>query len=140
MFLVVTLACLSLFMSSCSDPYEPMPDPTEMLGDVMFWTNSDYFGGRIKVTFRNATMTLTHYYSTSTPSCGSQGCATYENVPIGTYSYHAENSWYTWNGEITVREGQCSKMRLYVSKGVTSANEDAFDDYGTSDVSFELYE
>lgn len=138
LLLMVALTSLSFFMSSCSDPYEPTPDPTEMLGDVMFWTDANYSGGRISVTFRSATMTITRYYYKGTPDCGSQGCATYENVQIGTYSYHAENTRYTWNGEVTIREGRCSKMRLIVDKGKTFATEDAFEDHETSDISFEL--
>lgn len=138
--LMVALTSLSFSITSCSDPYVPTPDPTEMLGDVMFWTDANYSGGRINVTFRNATMTITKYYYNGTPDCGSQGCATYENVPIGTYSYHAENTRYTWDGEVTIREGRCTKWRLYVNKGVTSSHDDTFDDAETTDFSFELTE
>jgi hypothetical protein len=138
--MIVTLASLSFFMTSCSDPYEPTPDPIEMLGDVMFWTDANYSGGRISVTFRSATMTITRYYYNGTPDCGSQGCATYENVPIGTYSYHAENTYYTWNGEVTIREGRCTKWRLYVDKGKTIDQEENPDDFEQEVESFVLGE
>lgn len=137
--LMVTLASLSFFMTSCSDPYEPTPDPTEMLGDVMFWMddNPQY---DVAVTLRNSRMYITKYYPSSTPNCGNNGCATFENIPIGTYSFHAENKVYTWNGEVTIRYGECSKMKLNINKGKTLANENVFDDYETTDVSSELSE
>lgn len=139
--LIAALVSLLFFVPSCSkNPYQPTPDPTEMLGDVMFWTDANYSGGRISVTFRSATMTITRYYYNGTPDCGSQGCATYENVPIGTYSFHAENTRYTWEGEVTIREGICSRKKLIVSKGETSAYDDTFDDAETTDFSFELTE
>lgn len=114
LLLILALVSISFSISSCSDPYEPTPDPTEMLGDVMFWMDDRTY--EVTVTFRNARMDITRYYPNETPDCGAAGCATFENVPIGTYSYHAENSKYTWNGEVTIRSGQCSRMKLNVSK------------------------
>lgn len=88
------------------------PDP---YGDVMFWMD-DFTVFDVTVTFRKAKMDITKYYSSGIPSCGANGCATYENVPTGTYSYHAENYLYTWNGEVTIKSGQCSRMKLNISK------------------------
>lgn len=61
-------------------------------------------------------MQITRYYN-ELPYCGANGCATYENVPIGTYSFTASMGLTVWNGEVTVREGQCNSMRLRMNKG-----------------------
>ncbi len=98
---------------SCQE--EQTVDPTEMLGDVTFFTDCPLGNGVIYVTFRNATMQITRGYG-DTPSCGAQGCATFENVPIGTYSYKATMGLTVWNGEVTIYEGLCSKINLRFCK------------------------
>lgn len=81
-------------------------------GQGMFWIQSDLGCGNITVTISGVSKTITSYYSSS-PSCGSSGCATY-NLSPGTYVYTASCSGYTWGpSNITISSGGCSKMQLY---------------------------
>lgn len=89
---------------------------SEKKGDVMFWTRENT--QIITVTFRNSNRTISTRYTSSTPDCGYSGCATYNDVPTGTYSYHAENLYYYWDGSVTVRKDECTKMQLSIYKAV----------------------
>ncbi len=98
---------MTIFLPSCSELVSK--------GDVVFWT--DESTKIITVTFRDSDKRITKYYY-STPDCGDSGCATFNDVPTGTYKYHAENLYYYWDGRVTVEEDECSQMLLYVSKAV----------------------
>lgn len=90
-------------------------------GDMMFWTDAStqYV---IDVTFRGSEKTISSYYTSTPSNCGATGCATFENVPAGVYSYYAENVLYYWEGTVTVLADQCSKMLLYASKATRKDN------------------
>lgn len=85
-------------------------------GDVMFWID-DSNPWVTQVEFRNSKKSITKYYYSTPSSCGASGCATYNDVPKGTYSYYAENEYYYWSGSVTVTKNNCTKMRLYAKKG-----------------------
>ncbi|MEZ4878530.1 MAG: hypothetical protein R2801_00005 [Chitinophagales bacterium] len=83
-------------------------------GNVVFWTASDL--GQITVSINGQTKTITQYYSTSSPSCGSTGCATF-NLPAGTYSFTASSYKGNWSGSVTVNSGGCSSRQLTGTSG-----------------------
>lgn len=89
-------------------------------GDVTFWQNEN--SRIITVTFRGVDKQITKYYPDYNPSCGASGCANYTNVPVGNYTFHAENFWHSWNGDISVTEGNCSKMLLKFDKAKQKLN------------------
>ena len=80
------------------------------MGKAMFWYNST--GTNATVTIGGYVGYITMYYPTYDPICGDAGCATF-NLPIGTYSYHAESTWSTWDGYVTISKNGCSKILLY---------------------------
>lgn len=86
-------------------------------GEAMFWVQSDLGCGSITVDiYGHGSKTITSYFSSGTPDCGSGGAATY-NLSAGTYNYSASCSNQTWEGTITVEAGSCSKMQLTGSGG-----------------------
>lgn len=87
---------------------------TPQNGNVVFWQSES--SRIITVTFRGVDKKITKYYPSYDPTCGSDGCANYYDVPAGNYSFHAENTWNYWNGDITVRAGECSMMHLSFNK------------------------
>lgn len=93
----------------------------EKTGDVMFWTDASTTY-TITVTFRGTDKNITKYYTSTPSNCGATGCATYYNIPKGTYSFYAENLLYYWSGTITVQSDVCNKMMLYHSKAMKKEN------------------
>lgn len=85
-------------------------------GQAMFWIQSDLGCGNVTVYISGVSKTITSYYASGAPACGSSGCATY-NLSPGTYAYTANCTGYSWGTSspsyITVTSGGCSKMRLY---------------------------
>ena len=81
-------------------------------GEGMFWVASDLGVGSITVTCNGITQTISSFYKTGTPSCGSTGCANF-NLSAGNYSYAASASGYTWSGTINVSSGGCSRVQFY---------------------------
>ncbi len=115
LLLTLTLPIILFLFTTCNT------DPTKMYGDIMFWTdiniNSNH--SAISVTFRSVTRRITRSYRVK-PACGSEGCVTFEQVPIGTYSYYATDNLGYWEGEVTVYYNKCSTMKLVSSfKGIT---------------------
>lgn len=88
---------------------------TKPVGDAMFWISQSTYV--VSVTLLGNTKTIDLYYSSSTPTCGDAGCANFLNIDTGTHSFYAENSLYWWSGTITVRDDDCSKIRLYFDEG-----------------------
>jgi hypothetical protein len=84
-------------------------------GQGMFWTATDLGCGSINVVCGGITRSITGYYG-SVPACGASSAATFD-LPAGTYSYSASCSNKTWNGNITISSGACSKIQLTGSGG-----------------------
>ena len=91
----------------------------------MFWmdNSSQYV---VTVTFRGHDKDITYYYHSMPSNCGANGCATFNDVPAGTYSYYAEShdNVHYWEGHVTVTKDQCFKMRLYIGKALMKKNID----------------
>lgn len=87
---------------------------TPQYGNVVFWTSEN--SSTITVTFRGVDKKITKYYPGYDPTCGSDGCATFYDVPVGNYSFHAESFWSSWNGDVTIKEDICTKMHLTFKK------------------------
>lgn len=99
-------------------------------GEAVFWTDADYGVGYISVYVSNSYVgEISGFYSSVTPECGDSGCVTIEKDP-GTYSFHATANSAYWEGSITIFNGNCSKIRLYVSKGncLLEAGDDSEND------------
>src|ERR1700739_3933133 len=56
-------------------------------GNVTFWSSNVITNG-VDVTINNQTLHISQFFPSSTPSCGQQGCASF-NLPAGNYSYTA---------------------------------------------------
>jgi len=94
---------------------------TANMGELVFWT--DGYGPIIEIYFWEEFVgQITSYYY-SAPECWSSGCVTLE-LPGGVYyEWYAEQAAYPnllWNADyeygITVNEGSCKTMLLYVSE------------------------
>lgn len=85
---------------------------SQQTGQVVFWENTTTFGPcpATNVTISGYTQQITQT-STTTPSCGAAGCATFTLNP-GTYSYSASCSGTTKTGTVTIYANQCSKVQL----------------------------
>jgi hypothetical protein len=81
----------------------------ELAGQIVFWTSEDF--GDITVKCNGREHTITYLYYSGLPDCGDVGCATFNLMP-GTYEFSASNGYDNWEGEVTVIENLCSKMRL----------------------------
>ena len=93
-------------------------------GQGMFWINTDQGCGNITVVCNGITRTISSFYA-SAPSCGASGCATFDLSP-GTYSYSASCTGKTWNGNITITAGGCSKVQLTSSGGGSTTGQGMF--------------
>jgi hypothetical protein len=84
-------------------------------GQATFWldSNINLANGNITVTCNGSYKTISGS-SSSTPDCGASGTATFTLKP-GTYSYSASAGTKTWNGEIKVTSGVCTKQKIEVS-------------------------
>ncbi|SFT01380.1 hypothetical protein [Sphingobacterium wenxiniae] len=84
-------------------------------GKVAFWVASDLGCGNITVTLNTGQQgTISSYYSSGTPSCGSSGNANFTLDP-GTYSFSASCSKYNWKGNFTVEKDGCLTNRLWIN-------------------------
>ena len=82
------------------------------MGSVTFWTSSDKSCGIITVTLSGrGTKWITKYYIGGSPACGSDGTATFADLPSGTYSYTASCIGRSWSGSVT-RTLSCHRIRL----------------------------
>ncbi len=122
---------MTFVLSSCKN------SDSSSTGDVMFWMDESN-PWITRVEFRNSIKSITKYYYTTPSSCGASGCATFNDIPKGTYTYYAENSYYYWSGTVTVSKNTCTKMRLYAKKGemkdkLDNVMESAPAELGTTD-------
>jgi len=80
-------------------------------GNVTFWVDSA--ANNIKVTLDGGSTHITTAYPTTTPTCGTLGCANFTLHP-GTYTYTAitaANIGYT--GSVIIGNDSCTLVRLY---------------------------
>lgn len=123
---IIVLASLLFFIPSCKDSNDG--GSSAHTGDAVFWTNYDLGTKKISVIFKSERAYITKSSSTS-PYCGKQGSATFENIPVGTYNYTATllaSTPKTWRGEVTIKDGRCIRTKLSVNKSgeTTACSED----------------
>ncbi len=117
----------SCIINGCTDPeatnYNPEATNDDgscvypnLKGEAVFWTDDDYGVGYISVYVSNSFEgKITGFYSSGVPDCGEEGCVTIER-DAGTYSFYATAEGGFWEGSITISNGICSTMKLWVNK------------------------
>ena len=89
---------------------------TEATGDIMFWMNSP--GYIVTVELDGIKKEINKYYPTYNPECGDEGCATFNDLPVGEHYYRAESYDGWWSGYITIEKGVCKRMLLLGEKAM----------------------
>lgn len=81
-------------------------------GDLTFWCIQDLGCGNIYVTLTSyGSGTVSAYYN-SDPGCQSSGCANFNSLGYGAYTYTAtSDGGCTWNGNIQI-SGSCNMLQL----------------------------
>ena len=91
--------------------------------NVTFWTN-DSDCNNITVNLYNSGYdeyrVITKVLS-STPDCGENGCASFEDINPGKYYYYAINDDFEWEGEINVNDA-CELVKLNESNAIEKYN------------------
>ncbi|MBG16194.1 MAG: hypothetical protein CL853_07565 [Crocinitomicaceae bacterium] len=80
-------------------------------GDVTFWQMTGSGFGVTVVEIDGVSSNITSEYP-DTPDCGASGCAVFNNLETGSYSYTASDGFDTWSGTVDISEG-CLTMELY---------------------------
>ena len=80
-------------------------------GDVTFWQYVDSGYGITVVEIDGVTSNITSEY-TSAPDCGAAGCAVFNGLESGVYSYTASDGCYYWSGTVDISSG-CLTVELY---------------------------
>lgn len=83
---------------------------TATTGEATVWVQSDLGCGNISVEVNGVGGTITSFY-TMDPGCNSSGSANFD-LPGGTYTINASCQGFTWNGTITVTNGECITLQL----------------------------
>jgi hypothetical protein len=83
-------------------------------GKLTFWANQDLGCGYITVTVTSyGSQSLSSYYSSGNPGCGASGCANFNNLAYGAYSYSATSNGCTWNGNVQLSQS-CYTLQLTI--------------------------
>ena len=95
----------------------------EKTGSAVFWVD-DNPQFDLVVTIGLVQRCITKYYPNPdyTPTCGSEGCATFENIPPGTYRFRAENQLYRFEDDIVILSGVCKVAHLNIVKAEKKEN------------------
>jgi len=80
-------------------------------GNVTFWQKTGSGFSITVVNLNGVSSNITSEYA-SAPACGTSGCAVFNHIATGTYSYAASDGTSTWSGTVNVTEG-CTAMKLY---------------------------
>ncbi|MBI1835802.1 MAG: hypothetical protein HYR91_00905 [Flavobacteriia bacterium] len=80
-------------------------------GDVTFWQTQGSGYDITVVSLNGISSNITGEYS-STPNCGDSGCAVFNNIEVGTYSYTATDGTFNWNGTVEVTKDGCTTVNL----------------------------
>ncbi len=84
----------------------------EKFGNVTFWQQTGSGYGITVVNLNGVTSNITSEYD-SAPSCGTSGCAVFNQLETGTYNYTASDGTNSWSGTVTVKEDGCTTMQLF---------------------------
>ena len=109
--------------------------------NVTFWTN-DSDCNNITVNLYNSGYdeyrVITKVLS-STPDCGENGCASFEDINPGKYYYYAINDDFEWEGEINVNDA-CELVKLNESNAIEKYNVTFWtNDSDCNDITVNLY-
>lgn len=114
---LILIAAFGILFNACKK--EVIDKPVEDFGRGTFWIASDL--GTVTVTCNGQTKTITQYYASGQPECGSTGCANFV-MPSGTYPFTAYNTYgESWNGNIVINDGLCALMQLTSGGGSGSS-------------------
>jgi hypothetical protein len=80
-------------------------------GDVTFWQAQGSGYDVTVVSLNGVSSNITDEYI-SAPDCGSSGCAVFNGLEVGNYSYTATDGTDNWSGTVEVIEG-CKTVKLY---------------------------
>lgn len=80
-------------------------------GDIIFWQIVNSGFGITTVHLNGGSSNITGEFS-SAPNCGSSGCAVFNSLKVGFYSYTATDGTATWSGTVQIQKNQCKKMQL----------------------------
>ncbi len=86
----------------------------EATGSIMFWMNSP--GYIVTVELDGIKKEINGYYPNYNPECGDEGCATFNDLPVGEHYYRAESYDGWWSDYITIEKGVCKRMLLLKGK------------------------
>ncbi len=108
---IVAGQCATLEFKGTGATTEPVLTPKG--GNVTFWTSQAVGWSSINVWVDNVFQgTINKTYYTSTPACKAAGTV-YTTISAGTHTYKAQSDkGHTWNGNVTVQDGQCYPLRL----------------------------
>jgi hypothetical protein len=81
-------------------------------GNATFWQQTGSGYDITVVSVNGVTSNITSEYG-SAPSCGSSGCAVFNQLETGTYDYTASDGTDSWSGKITIKEDGCTTLQLY---------------------------
>jgi hypothetical protein len=101
--LLITSVLTIVLLSSCNKV---------KYGNVTFWQQTGSGYGVTVVEIDGVTSNITSEYD-SAPSCGSSGCAVFNQLETGTYNFTASDGTSSWSGTVTVTEDGCSTEQLY---------------------------
>jgi hypothetical protein len=100
--LLASTAMLLIIISSCGKV---------KTGNVTFWQQSGSGYGVTVVSLNSVTSNITSEYA-SKPACGEAGCAVFNGIEEGTYTYSASDGTSSWEGTTVITEG-CKTIQLY---------------------------
>ncbi len=81
-------------------------------GNVTFWQETGSGYDITVVNIDGVTSNITDEYD-SAPDCGASGCAVFNHLETGSYTYTASDGLDTWSGTVTITEDGCATMQLY---------------------------
>lgn len=82
-------------------------------GSLMVWTATSSYGQMSVQIDGSYAGTITSYYPSGTPSCGSTGCVNIDLTP-GSHSIYATAGSYHWGpSTVNITAGQCLRYQLY---------------------------
>ena len=116
--ILAVLMLAGMFLASCQKE-----TPTQTFfhgGSLTIWSNTPKYGNItvwIDVPNSNPVGTITMFYYSPAPTCGSYGCVNLTNITAGVHTYYAESAdGHVWSGRtyptVYVVEGQCNMLLL----------------------------
>lgn len=81
-------------------------------GSMIFWARGNQITPPLQVHARGVVKQITQLYNATTPTCGDEGIAQWDDVPYGEYSFHAvDAAGVTWDGTYEI-DATCNGVKL----------------------------